>query len=100
MVTKQFQYSRRLYINTRQDTRDEGRDYSKINIGKNIETCQFSLIIEGSALTGLRGTRPKMVSISFKTYKLHVAKLEKQESLRLESKSIIFAIFAILYLLC
>ena len=31
-------YTRRLYINTRQDTRDEGRVYSKTNIGNDIET--------------------------------------------------------------
>ena len=38
MVTEQFQNARRLYINTRQDTRDEGGINSKINIGNNIKT--------------------------------------------------------------
>ena len=37
---------------------------------------QFSLIIEGSTLTGLLGGGPKMPSISSKTFKLRVSKLE------------------------
>ena len=37
MITEHFQYARRLYINARQNTRDEGGINSKINIGKNIE---------------------------------------------------------------
>ena len=38
MITEHFQYARRLYINTRQNTREEGRTNSKINIGNNIKT--------------------------------------------------------------
>ena len=38
MVTKQFYYTRRIHITTRQDTRNKGRVYKKINIGKKIKT--------------------------------------------------------------
>ena len=38
MITEHFYYACRLYINTRQNTRDEGRINSKINIGNTIKT--------------------------------------------------------------
>ena len=41
-----------------------------------------------------------MPSIGSKTFNLRVSKLEQKDSLRKESKSIKFAVFAMLYLLC
>ena len=50
-------------------------------------------------MRGLIETGPKMLSIRSKTFKLRVWKVEKQKSLHLDAKSIIFVIFAILDLL-
>ena len=43
---------------------------------------QFSLMIESSALTRLTGTKPKMLSISCKTFELRVSKSEYYDSFR------------------
>ena len=65
----------------------------KVTSDKKLKRGQFSLIAEPSILAGGIGT--KIISISFKTCKLRVWKLEKSESLRKKFKSILFAIFAI-----
>ena len=70
MVIKQFYYTRRLYINHWQKTRDEERVYSKINI-----RGQFSVELEGSTLTGFLETRSKTTFISSKTFKIRVIEL-------------------------
>ena len=98
MVTKQFDYIRWLYINTRRGTCGEGRVYSKIDMGIN-KRGQFSLLTEGSLLTGLIGRGPKKLSISSKTFQLRISKLDYSVSLRKNSKSIILANFAKLILL-
>ena len=72
----------------------------KLTSEKVLKRGQFSLTMEDSILTGLLGTRPKILSISSKTLKIRVSKLEKLDTLRLDSKWIIFANFARLYLLC
>ena len=42
-----------------------------------LERSPFSLIIEGSILSGLKGTGPQIFAISSKTFELRVLKLEK-----------------------
>ena len=75
MATKQFLYTRKFSINSRQDARDEGRFYSKINIGSIIKTGPVFINNGRFNLAGLIGTGPKM-SKNSKTFKLRLSKLE------------------------
>ena len=48
----------------------------KLTSDKTLKRGRFSIIFEGSTMTGLIGGGPKMPSISSKTFKLRVSKLE------------------------
>ena len=59
MIREHFYYARRLYINTRQDTRDDGRINSKTNVGNNIKTGPVFIIKGIFNINGINRRRAK-----------------------------------------
>ena len=76
MVTKQFKYTHRLYINSRQDTRDEGKVYSKINLGYKFGTGPIFFSNWRIKIDGIKSKRIKNALLSSEKHKLRMVKVE------------------------